>query len=90
MASAGGLGGTNLAETRCGRRRAAKSSDGGAVGCLGGLARCGEKGSAWRGFAERAKPRGATRRLERGTCKTRALLAPRACMGRARQNARAC
>ena len=35
------------------------------------------------------KTRGATWRLGRGTCKTRALLAPRAHTGRAQQNARA-
>ena len=90
MASAGGLGGTDLAETRYGRRRAAKSSEGGAVGCQGGLVRCGEKESAWRGATERARTRGATCRLGRGTCNTRALLAPRARTERARRNARAC
>ena len=36
------------------------------------------------------KTRGATRRLGRGTCKTRALLAPRARTERARRNANAC
>ena len=46
------------AEARCGRRCAAKSSVGGAVGCQGGLARCCEEGSAWQGAAERAKIQG--------------------------------
>ena len=44
-----------------------EGSSGGAVGRQGGLACCGEKGSAWRGSAERAKGQGrglgATRRL---------------------------
>ena len=84
VASAGGLGGTDLAETRCGRRHNAKSSDGGVVGCQGGLARCGEKGSAWRGATERARTRGATRQLGRGTCNTRPLFVPRARTERAR------
>ena len=65
----------SVAEAHCGRRRAAKGSDGGAVGCKGGLARCCEKGSAWRGAAERAKTRGATCRLGRTGRAIRALWA---------------
>ena len=39
---------------------------GGAVACQGGLARCCEAGSAWRGAAVWAKARGAACRLGRG------------------------
>ena len=55
------LAAPTAAEARCGRRCAAKSSVGGAVGCQGGLARCCEEGSAWRGAAERAKIQGGQR-----------------------------
>ena len=52
------LAAPTVAEARCGHRHAAKSSVGGAVGYQGGLARCCEVVSAWRGAAERAKTRG--------------------------------
>ena len=55
------LAAPTAAEARCGRWCAAKSSVGGAVGCQGGLARCCEEGSAWRGAAERAKIQGGQR-----------------------------
>ena len=54
----------------------------------GCLARCGEKGSAWRGAAERAKAVGPACQLGRGSCNTRALLVLRACTASARRNAR--
>ena len=70
------LAAPTVAEARCGRRRAAKSSVGSVVGCQGGLARCCEVVSAWRGAAERAKTRGPVCRLGRGSCNTRALARP--------------
>ena len=54
------LAAPTVAEARSRRRRAAKSSVGGTVGCQGGLACCCDEVSAWRGAAERAKTRGAS------------------------------
>ena len=48
---------------------------GGAVACQGGLARCCEAGSAWRGAAVWAKARGPACRLERTGRAIRALWA---------------
>ena len=90
VASGRGLGGTDLEEARCARRRAAKGSDGGAAGHQGCLARSSEKGECVAWLCGVGKTRCATCRLGRGTCKTRALLALRACTGRARRSARAC
>ena len=54
------LAAPTVEEARYGRRRAAKSSIGGAVGCQGGLVHCCGEVSAWRGAAERAKTRAAS------------------------------
>ena len=69
------LAAPTVAEARCGRRHAAKSFVGGAVGCQGGLARCYEEVSAWPGAAERAKTRGAS-------VSARARFVQYACSGR--------
>ena len=67
-----------------------QGSDGGAVGCQGGLARCCEEVSAWRGAAEWAKTRGPACRLGRGSCNTCALGASSARTEGVRRNAVAC
>ena len=82
-----------MAEARCRRRRAAKSSASGAVGRQGWR---GEWASVVRGSAGEQGPGtgrdeggSATRRLSARACKTCALGAPRARTGHARRNARA-
>ena len=90
LASAGGLSAPAEAGARCGRRRAAKSSVGGVVGCQGGLAHCCEEVSVWCGAAEWAKTRGPTCRLGRGSCNTCALGASSARTEGVRYNAVAC
>ena len=75
VASGRGLGGTDLAEARCGRRRAAKGSDGGAAGHQGCLACSGEKGSAWRGSVVWAKP--GARRGGSGAARAKRVLCSR-------------
>ena len=84
------LAAPTVAEARCGRRHAAKSSVGGAVGCQGGMARCCEEVSAWRGAPERAKTRGPVCQLGRGSCNTHALGASSARTEGVRYNAVAC
>ena len=86
MASRGGLGGAERRRAVGRRRRLALGLPGVA---RSGLARSGEKGSMWRGSAERAKAVGPACQLGRGSCNTRALLALRACTGRVRHYARA-
>ena len=56
----------------------------------GCLARCGEKGSAWRGAAERAKTVGASVSARVRGCNMRALGVPRARRPSVRRNALAC
>ena len=87
VASAGGFGGIDLAETRCGRRCATKGSDGGAVGRQvgrGGVAVQGDTTSGLGPGFECGVGRG-----DSGACgcQTHALGAPRARPGCARRYA---
>ena len=90
VASGRGLGGAArgrgaLPTPECRQER----PGGGAVACQGGLARCCEAGSAWRGSAERAKAVGASVSARPRGCNTRALGASSARTECARRNAMA-